>query len=197
MIRRLGWGVAGLLAGLLALPAAALGHAEVSPKVSLSGQLQLYSLTVPTERSAASTTRVVLTLPSGFAIDSFVPSPGWRRVVQQSGSGDNAVVEKVTWTGGHVPTGEDSLFQFLAQPARAGTYTFTVQQTYSDGSAVDWSGPESADAPAPRIDVVSSVGGGDTPVLSIVAVILGALALAAAGLALASGRSGGGGRPLA
>ena len=197
MIRRLGWGVAGLLAGLLALPAAALGHAEVSPKVSLSGQLQLYSLTVPTERSGASTTRVVLTLPSGFAIDSFVPSPGWRRVLQQSGSGDNAVVEKVTWTGGHVPTGEDSLFQFLAQPARAGTYTFTVQQTYSDGSVVDWSGPESADAPAPRIDVVSSVGGGDTPLLSIIAVILGALALAGAGLALASGRSGGGGRPLA
>jgi hypothetical protein len=107
------------------------------------------------------------------------------------------VVEKVTWTGGHVPTGEDSLFQFLAQPAKAGTYTFTVRQTYSDGSVVDWSGPESADAPAPRIDVVDSVGGGGTPTLSIIAVILGAVALAGAGLALASGRGGGGGRPLA
>ncbi len=197
MIRRLGWAAAGLLTGLLALPAAALAHAEISPKVSLSGQLQLYSLAVPTERSGASTTQVVLTLPSGFAIDSFVSSPGWRRAIQQSGSGDSAVVEKVVWTGGHVPTGEDALFQFLAQPAQAGTYTFTVQQTYSDGSVVEWSGQESAAAPAPRIAVVSSVGAGGAPALSIIAVILGALALAAAGLALASGRGGGGGRPLA
>lgn len=197
MIRRLGWLGAAVLFVTLALPAAAFAHAEMSPKVSLSGQLQLYSLAVPTEKSGAATTRIDLTLPNGFAIDSFVASPGWHRTVQQSGSGDSAVVEKVTWTGGHVPTGEDSLFQFLAQPAKAGTYTFTVRQTYSDGSVVDWSGPESADAPAPRIDVVDSVGGGGTPTLSIIAVILGAVALAGAGLALASGRGGGGGRPLA
>lgn len=197
MIRRLGWLGAAVLFVTLAFPAAAFAHAEMSPKVSLSGQLQLYSLAVPTEKSGAATTRIDLTLPNGFAIDSFVASPGWHRTVQQSGSGDTAVVEKVTWTGGHVPTGEDSLFQFLAQPAKAGTYTFTVRQTYSDGSVVDWSGPESADAPAPRIDVVDSVGGGGTPTLSIIAVILGAVALAGAGLALASGRGGGGGRPLA
>jgi uncharacterized protein YcnI len=197
VIRRLGWLGAAVLFVTLALPAAAFAHAEMSPKVSLSGQLQLYSLAVPTEKSGAATTRIDLTLPNGFAIDSFVASPGWHRTVQQSGSGDTAVVEKVTWTGGHVPTGEDSLFQFLAQPAKAGTYTFTVRQTYSDGSVVDWSGPESADAPAPRIDVVDSVGGGGTPTLSIIAVILGAVALAGAGLALASGRGGGGGRPLA
>lgn len=197
MIRRLGWLGAAVLFVTLALPAAAFAHAEMSPKVSLSGQLQLYSLAVPTEKSGAATTRIDLTLPNGFAIDSFVASPGWHRTVQQSGTGDSAVVEKVTWTGGHVPTGEDSVFEFLAQPAKAGTYTFSVRQTYSDGSVVDWSGPESADAPAPRIDVVDSVGGGGTPTLSIIAVILGALALAGAGLALASGRGGGGGRPLA
>jgi uncharacterized protein YcnI len=186
-----------LAAVLLAVPAVAGAHAEISPKVSLSGQLQLYSLAVPTEKSGATTTGVVLTVPSGFSIDSFVPAPGWHRVLQQSGSGDNAVIQKVTWTGGHTPTGEDSLFQFLAQPASTSTYTFTVQQTYSDGSLVDWSGPETADAPAPRIDVESAVGSGGTPTLTIVALIVAALALVAAGLALISGRGGGGGRPLA
>ena len=40
-----------------------------------------------------------------------------RSSVAQTGSGDNAVIQKVTWTGGKTPTGEDSLFQFLAQPA--------------------------------------------------------------------------------
>ena len=143
---------------LLLAPAAAWAHAEISPAVSLSGKLQLYSLAVPTEKSGAATTQVELTLPSGFSIDSFVPAPGWHRVLQQTGSGDNAVIQKVTWTGGRVPTGEDSLFQFLATPASSQTYTFTVRQTYSDGGVVNWSGPESSEAPAPSIEAKSSLG---------------------------------------
>jgi hypothetical protein len=48
--------------------------------------------------------------------------------------GENTVIQKVTWTGGKVPTEEDALFQFLGQPSKPGTYTFQVQQSYSDGS---------------------------------------------------------------
>ena len=81
--------------------------------------------------------------------------------MQQTGSGDSAVITKVTWSGGKVPTGEDATFAFLAQPASAKTYTFGVRQTYSDGSVVDWSGPESSDNPAPTIEAVSSLGGGE------------------------------------
>jgi hypothetical protein len=107
----------------------------------------------------------------------------------------------VTWSGGHTPTQDDSLFQFLAQPANTGTYTFKVEQTYSDGSIVDWSGSESSAAPAPTIDVVSSIGGGGTSTLTIVALVLGVLALVVAGVALFTrgGGSGGqgGGRELA
>ena len=182
--------VAGLAA--LVLAGAASAHARMSPSVSLANELQLYSLAIPTEKANASTTKVVLTLPTGFSIDSFVPSPGWKRVEQSTGSGDNAVITQVTWTGGRVPTGDDSLFQFLAQPAKAGTYTFHVQQTYADGSIVDWSGPESAAAPAPTIHVVSSIGGGGTPTLTIVALVVGALGLLLGGIALFSL----GGRPL-
>ena len=115
-------------------------------------------------------------MPKGFSIDSFVPSPGWHRVLQQTGSGDSAVIQQVTWTGGHVPTGEDSLFQFLGEPAQAGTYTFQVEQTYSDGAIVDWSGPESsARTRRPTIEAKSSLGGGGTPLLTIVALVVGAV----------------------
>ena len=179
----------------LLVPATAFAHARMSPAVSLAGKLQLYSLAIPTEKENLTTTKIVLTVPSGFGIDSFVPvSGGWKQQVQSTGSGDNAVVQTVTWTGGHVPTGEDSLFQFLAQPAKTGTYTFHVEQTYSDGSVVDWSGPESADAPAPTIQAVSSMSGG-TSTLGIVGVALGGLALviALAGLLV----RGGGRRELA
>jgi uncharacterized protein YcnI len=179
------------LAPALIIPAGASAHARVSPPVSVSGKLQLYSLAVPTEKSNLTTSKVVMTVPDGFGIDSFVPPPpGWTRQVQQSGSGDSAVVTKVTWTGGKTPTGEDSLFQFLAQPASAKTYTFQVEQTYSDGSIVNWAGAESSAAPAPSIEAKSSLGGGGVSVLTIIALIVALLALAAGGFALVSASSG-------
>src|SRR4051812_29416628 len=138
------------LAALVAA-SAAFAHAHVSPPVSLAGETQQYSLAVPTEQEGARTTKIVLTLPDGFSIDSFTPSPGWRRQVQQTGSGEDAVIQKVTWSGGSVPTGEDSTFWFLGRAAKAATYSFAVQQTYSDGSIVNWSGPESSDSPSPTI----------------------------------------------
>jgi uncharacterized protein YcnI len=178
-------------AAALMLPALASAHAEVSPKVSLSGKLQLYSLAVPTEKEGLTTTKIVMTVPSGFGIDSFAPPPsGWTQQLQQTGSGDSAVITKVTWTGGKTPTGEDSLFQFLAQPASAKTYTFQVQQTYSDGSIVNWAGPESSDAPAPTIEASSSVGGGGSSTLSIIALVVGVLGLLAGGFALLGGSRG-------
>ncbi len=183
--------LAGVLAITAAVPALAAAHARVSPAVSLSGKLQLYSLAVPTEKSGLSTTKVVMTVPDGFGIDSFAPPPpGWHMRLQQSGSGDSAVVTRVTWTGGHTPTGQDSLFQFLAQPASSKSYTFQVQQTYSDGSIVNWAGPESSEAPAPTIDAASSLGGGGTSTLTIVALVIGALGLLVGGFALVNGSRG-------
>jgi uncharacterized protein YcnI len=186
-------------AAALLIPAAASAHARVSPAVSVAGQLQLYSLAVPTEKENATTSKVVMTVPAGFGIDSFAPPPpGWTQHVRQTGSGDSAVVTEVTWTGGRTPTGEDSLFQFLAQPASAKTYIFLVQQTYSDGSIVNWSGSESSDAPAPTIEVKDSLGGGSSvSALTIVALLVGVLGLLAGGFALVSGGRGGQGRPLA
>jgi uncharacterized protein YcnI len=174
-------------AGLL-LPAFASAHARISPAVSVAGKLQLYSLAVPTEKSGLTTTTIVMTVPAGFGIESFVPPPpGWHMQEQQTGSGDSAVFTKVTWTGGSTPTGEDSLFQFLAQPASAKTYTFQVEQTYSDGSIVDWAGSESSPAPAPTIEVADSLGGGGVSVLTIIALLVGVLGLLAGGFALIGG----------
>jgi uncharacterized protein YcnI len=193
LIRRAAALSVAVLAVMLVLVPTAFAHARVSPAVSLSGKLQLYSLAVPTEKEGLTTTKIVLTVPKGFGIDSFVPAPGWTQRIQQTGSGDSAIVQKVTWTGGNVPTGDDSLFQFLGQPAGSGTYTFRVEQTYSDGSIVDWSGSESSAAPAPTIQAVSSMGGGSGSTLGIIGIALGAIALivAVAGLFLRGGGTGG------
>ena len=177
----------------LAVAAEASAHAHVSPPVVLAKTGQVFTLAVPTEKEGATTTTIELTPPSGFAIDSFVPSPGWKRAVQSTGSGDSAVVTKVTWSGGAVPTGEDAAFSFLAQTTGTGSYTFGVRQTYSDGTVVDWSGPEASDTPAPVIEAKSSLGGGGSSTLAIVGLALGVLALVIAVAALAAR----GGRPVA
>ena len=189
---------------LLALPSAALfalvvasaafAHSEISPPVALTNHLQFFTLAVPTEKENATTATVEMTPPSGFGIDSFAPTPGWKRQVAQSGSSESAVVTKVTWTGGHTPTGEDSVFQFLASTNSSKTYTFAVRQTYSDGSVVDWSGPESSDAPAPTLESTDSFGGGGSSLVSWIALAVAALAAVLAVVALVAG---GGRRSLA
>ena len=184
--------VLGALAAFAALACAesASAHARMSPPVALANEGQVFTLAVPTEKEGATTTSIELTPQTGFSIDSFVPAPGWKRTVQQTGSGEEAVITKVTWSGGAVPTGEDAAFSFIASTTGTGTYTFGVRQTYSDGTVVNWSGPESSDTPSPVLKAVSSFGGGGSSTLAIVAAAVAAVALllSLAGLLVRGGR---------
>src|SRR5881396_1522054 len=96
--------------GALALAPAAFGHAIVSPPVAKAKVLQQFTLAVPTEKEGATTTKIELIPPDGVVIDSFSAETGWTRAVKATGSGEEAVVQDVVWTGGTVPTGEDSVF---------------------------------------------------------------------------------------
>ena len=178
--------------GALALAPEAFGHAAMSPPLAKAKVLQQFTLSVPTEEEGATTTTIELTLPSGFAIDSFEPSPGWKRSEQATGSGEEKVIQRVTWSGGSVPTDEDSVFRFNASLDSSKTYTLKVRQTYSDGKVVDWTGAESSDTPAPLVEGVSSLGGAGTSTLSIIALIVGAVGVVLGIVALATR-----GRPLA
>jgi uncharacterized protein YcnI len=154
----------------------AFGHPIVSPPVAKAKVLQQFTLSVPTEKEGATTRSVELFVPPGFEIDSFEPSPGWTRSEEPGG---------YTWTGGRVPADEDAVFRFNAKLDSSKRYTFKVRQSYSDGSVVDWNGPESSDTSAPLVDGVSSLGGGGTTTLTIVALIVAAVGvlLGIAGLA--------------
>ena len=175
----------------LVYTATAFAHAHVSPSIVPAEDSQVFTLAVPTEKEDANTTKVELTPPEGFSIDSFIPAPGWTRDVQQTGSGEDAVITKVTWDGGDLPAGEATGFQFLGRADSSRTYTFGVRQTYSDGSVVDWNGAESSETPAPVVEAKSSFGGGGgSSVLAIIALIVGAfgVVLAAAALVAGTGR---------
>ena len=61
------------------LAAAASAHAIMSPAVAKANALQQFTLSVPTEEAGATTTKIELTVPSSFAIDSFEPPPApWK-----------------------------------------------------------------------------------------------------------------------
>ena len=158
----------------LVLADAAFAHAIMSPPVAKAKVAQQFTLSVPTEEEGATTTTIELTVPSGFSIDSFEAEPGWKRAEQATGSGETKTIQKVTWSGGNVPTDEDAVFRFNGSADSSKTYTFKVRQTYSNGKVVDWTGSESSDTPAPTIETVSSLGGSSST-LSIVALIVGGI----------------------
>jgi uncharacterized protein YcnI len=171
------------VAAALVFAASAQAHATLSPAVVTVGTTQMFTLAVPTEKEGATTTQIELTPPEGFAIDSFVAQPGWTRKTDQTGSGEDVVVKKATWSGGSTPTGEAAVFQFVGHPDKAQRYTFKVRQTYSDGTVVDWTGEESAEEPAPAVEAKQSLGGGSNTlatisfVIATVALVLAAIAL--------------------
>jgi uncharacterized protein YcnI len=165
---------------VLVLAPGAFGHAGVSPPVVLEGHGQLFSLTVPTEEKGITTTQVELTVPDGFRLFSFGASPGWERKAVTEGSGEEAHVTSVKWTGGEVPFGEAAVFTFVGLPV--------VSQTYSDDSVVNWSGPPDADEPAPVVEAKSSLDGGGSSTLALIALILAGLAILVGLGGLAAGR---------
>ena len=184
--------VAAAAAGLtLVFADAAFAHAIMSPPVAKAKVDQQFTLSVPTEEEDATTTEIELTVPDGFSIDSFEPAPGWTRTEQASGSGEDKTIQKVTWSGGKVPTDEDSVFRFNGSMDSDKTYSFSVRQTYSNGKVVDWSGSESSDTPAPTIEGVSDLGGSSTTTLTIVALVVGAIGVVLGIIGLATR-----GRPL-
>src|SRR5919201_1203790 len=177
--------VAAAAALALVFAPGALAHAIVSPPVAKAKVAQQFTLSVPTEEEGATTTQIELTVPGGFSIDSFEPSPSWKRSEQATGSGEEKAIQKVTWSGGKVPTDEDAVFRFNGSLNSSRTYAVSVRQTYSNGKVVDWSGPESSETPAPRIEGVTGLGGSSATTLTIVALVVAGIGvvLGIAGLA--------------
>ena len=179
-----------LLAALV-VTSAAMAHAKVSPPLIEKGNDYVFTVAVPTESESASTTRVELTPPEGFTLDAVTPTPGWQVAVEKSGSGESAVITKITWSGGSIPPEQATNFNIVGEAESAEDYAFDVRQTYSDGTVVDWNGPESSDTPAPVVEAKDSLGGGGTSVMTWIALILGVVAILIAIVGLMGRGSGG------
>ena len=173
MKRNLAAGAALLTA--LALASGAMAHSSISPPVTKAETLQPFTLELQAEKENARTTRVEVTFPRGFNVETFAASPGWKQTAVSAGSDKDARTLRVVWTGGESSPSDDPVFQFTGTVDAAKTYGVEVRQTYSDGTVVDWAGPEDSEKPAAFVEGVSSVGGGGTEVVTWIALVLGAL----------------------
>lgn len=199
----------------LAIPATANAHITLQPDEAAAGEFTTLDVRVPNEGSDPATTRVSLRFPPGFFYALYQAVPGWSvKVKWQEPQGSE--VRDITWiaksdsTG--IQAGQFQNFPIGTQlPGEVGdTLTFKAIQTYANGAVVRWVGGPESQRPAPRVVVTDD--GGDRHasasvapevddsdsnglaiaalVVGIVALLLGAGALALAAWMLHSRRAG-------
>lgn len=171
---------AAAVALVVAPAAAASAHVHVVPGSTAEGSYATLTFRVPTESDTASTTKLVVTLPTGTPLVSVStrPVPGWTATVEQvtlpapvdvAGTTITKAPGTVTWTaepGAAIAPGQFQEFELSAGPLpAAGTeLVFPAVQTYSDGSVVRWdqpsTGAQEPEHPAPAFTVTAAAGAG-------------------------------------
>lgn len=187
---------------LIGVATVASAHVSVSSDDAKPGGFGKLVFRVPTESDTASTNKVTVKLPAKtpFAFVSGQAKPGWTAKLNETKHdkpvkiGDFTVsktITSVTWTstGEGIAPGQFDEFALSVGPIpKTKSLDFSVQQGYSDGSAVDWdqlqTGKTEPERPAPTLELsspaptVEKSSDGSTQGIAIAA-----LALAAVGLA--------------
>jgi uncharacterized protein YcnI len=189
-MRKIGMTAFALLLSLWLFVGIASAHVVVYPQQTTQGAYEKFAVRVPSEKPNTNTVKVEVRFnPAEVAISRFEPKPGWTYQVTKDATG---AITNVVWTAqgdGLTPT-DFTEFNMQGKVAdKATTITWKAYQTYKDGSVVEWVGAAGADTPAsvttvnPKPAGASAAGLHDTGsaklplILSIVAVVLGALAL--------------------
>ena len=160
----------------LTLPAVAGAHVTINPNTGTAGAYTKLDVRVPNEQSNASTVKLQLQFPDGFAAASYEPRADWRvkvtraRLATPVQTDDGPITEGVkliTWTGSGSGLGRIGPDQFMDFPlsvqipenAAGKTLVFKAIQTYSNGDVVRWIGAADSDHPAPHVTVAAASAG--------------------------------------
>ncbi|WP_259275970.1 YcnI family protein [Micromonospora chalcea] len=181
MIRQGRWAAALLAAALGGAvswpgPASAAGvTVTTSPAEVRQGDAIQLSVVVPADRPGTRTSKIELTMPPDAPIGEVYPLsvPDWaptittrtldRPVPGMHAAELNQVTHSVTWL--RVPgTGAGAAQLPLGMGPMPATdrLTFTVTQTYADGTVVQWADPAGGRHPAPTVDLLPPLPGAMT-----------------------------------
>ena len=162
----------------LVVSATAQAHVTLQPDTGVAGAYTRLDVRVPNERDDASTNKVEVQFPDGFASASYEPTPGWDvkvtkktldKPVQTDDGEITEGVDTITWTAKSeadaIPPGAFEDFGLSVQiPGKAGDkLTFKALQTYTGGEVVRWIGAEDSDNPAPVVSVNDGAAAAATP----------------------------------
>ena len=120
-------------AAALSAPAAAEAHVTVQPSEAPAGGFARLDVRVPNERDDASTTKVEVKFPPGFAEVSTEPVAGWTTKVTKTklakpittDEGDKITeqVNTITWTGPATPKGASARLSSRTSASRSHSLT--------------------------------------------------------------------------
>jgi uncharacterized protein YcnI len=125
--------------GLLAMPATAAAHVELSPDRVSPGSFTLFTVLSPNE-SRSPLTGLRLTVPDGMDVDAAADTPGFATATVTDQSHRTIAI---VWSGGRVAPEHLALFRFSASVRNApGTVQMTAVQTFADGTTRTWTTPQ-------------------------------------------------------
>jgi uncharacterized protein YcnI len=162
---------AAAVAAAAIVPAAAQAHVTLNPRSVTADSFARLDVRVPNERDRASTTKIAVSFPAGFASVAWKPVWGWRAKVTKAKlaapikTDEGEVTErvsKITWTATAkryqiVPGSFEEFGLSTRIPNTPGkALSFPALQTYSNGEVVRWTGAQGTDTPAPVVNVVAA-----------------------------------------
>ena len=126
---------AAIAALVLAFPASAFAHVEITPDEIAPGGAGLFTITAPVEGEQPMT-GLRITIPEQLAIEGISPAPGFTGEVVRDQSGRATAL---SWQGGNIPSEQVGLFQFSGSvPDSVGDLRMVAVQTFADGSTKTW-----------------------------------------------------------
>lgn len=116
----------------------ASAHVVVRPADAKTGTYQTFTVSVPVEKDNP-TVGVKLAIPKGVMYVTPTIKPGWAIQTEKQGTGDDAVVTSINWTGGSIGVGLRDEFTFSAKTSdQPVDLQWKAYQTYQDGTVVSW-----------------------------------------------------------
>lgn len=117
----------------LIVPVIAQAHVTISPRESMHGATQRYTVRIPTEGEVA-TVGVELEVPEGVIVEVLQTPVGWTYDVQRA----NDRIVSIAWQVDVKPH-EFLEVGFVARnPRRGSEIVWTLRQIFADGTVTDW-----------------------------------------------------------
>jgi uncharacterized protein YcnI len=117
----------------VALPALASAHVSVTPRESMAGATEKYTIRIPTEDKVA-TTGADIEFPEGVIVETIQVPSGWKYDLKRK---DDRIVSMAIQAD--VKPGEFIEVAFVARnPRDKKEIVWTLRQRFADGKVTDW-----------------------------------------------------------